>query len=109
MLEIVAESVSGVEVVLRQGEGSRRGGGPGVNQRRLNHVVFRLAAAHKTAAVLYHDVYFRPLVQVVTQVRKLLPHDGGGDDRIDLHAGNVAAAGRERPQHIPTATWSDDQ
>src|SRR5690242_18107402 len=45
----------------------------------------------------------------MTQVRKTLTHDRGGDDRIDLDAGNVFAAGSKRSTNIPTASRPDDQ
>ena len=91
--EVVAEGVGGVEVVFGEREGAGGGGGPGVHQGGLQHLVFVGAAADEAAAVFDEDVHVGAQVEAVAELGEALAHDGVGDDRVDLDAGDVVAAG----------------
>ena len=45
----------------------------------------------------------------LAQAEESLAHDGGGDDGVDLDAGDVVAAGSQRARHVPAAAGPDDQ
>src|SRR5216683_5477182 len=109
MGQVVVERISRVEIVLTESERARSGGGPGVHQRRLQHLIFFGAPAHKATAIFNEHVQFRTEIKTAAEIWKTLAHDRIGDDGIDLHRGDVVATLRERPSHIPTAAGSDDE
>ena len=65
MREVVVEGVRGVEIVFGERERAGGGGGPGVHQRGLQHLIFFRAAAHEGAAVLDEHVNFGTEIQAV--------------------------------------------
>ncbi len=70
MIQIVAECVGGVEIVFRKRERAGGGGGPGVHQGRLQHLIFFRTAPDKAAAVFDEQVHFGPEIEAVAQVRE---------------------------------------
>ena len=108
VLEILAEGLDGVQVVLAEGESSGRGGGPGIHQSHLHHVVPVAAVAHEGAPVADVHVHLGNLVEVVSVVGENPAHDVGGNDGIDLDAGDVQAAVGDGAQHIHSAARADD-
>src|SRR5579883_1189869 len=109
MQEIVTKSVRRVEVIFRQGEGTSGSRGPSIDQRRLQDLVSFAGATDEGAAVFDHNLHFRAEVEVVAIGGKLLAHDDIGDDRVDLNAGDVFAAGSKSPRDIPAAAGPNDQ
>src|SRR5207245_6728213 len=107
--EIVDESIRCIKIVFRKCKCACGGGGPGIDERRLQHLIFFAAAPYKAAPVFYHDVYVGTQINAAAQLRILLPHDGGGDDGINLDAGDVVAARGQRARHIPSAAGADDE
>ena len=73
MREVIAERVRGVEIVFGERERAGRGGGPGVHQRRLDHLVFILAAPHEAAPVFHLDVHIRTQIEAAAQLRETSP------------------------------------
>src|SRR5262249_53141028 len=109
MREVIAEGVDGVEVVLGKCERAGSSGRPRIDERRLNDLILLIAAADKAAAVFDMDVNLGPQVEAVAEIGEALAHDGVGDDRVDLDAGDVAAAAVEGARNVPSAARSDDQ
>ena len=109
MQQVIAESVAGVEVVFGEGECAGGGGGPGVDQGGLQHLVFVVAAAHEAAAILHVDVNLGAQIEIVAQPGEALAHDGVGDDAVDLDGGHIGAAAVKGARNVPPASGSDDQ
>ena len=107
--QVIAERVGGVEIVLRKREGAGRGGGPGIHQGGLHHLVFLLAAAHEAAAVFHEDAHVGAQIDAAALRPRTIAHHGGGDDGVDLDAGDIVAAGSQRAGHVPAAAGADDQ
>jgi hypothetical protein len=80
--QVIAEGVGGVEVVLGKREGAGGGGGPGIHQGGLQHLVLVGAAAHEAAAVLHENVDVGAQVEAPAEPGEALAHDGGGDDGL---------------------------
>ena len=109
MQQVIAQGVGGVEIVLREGECAGRGGGPGIHQGGLHHLILLVAAAHEAAAVFHEDVHVGTQIDAAALGHVAVAHDGGGDDGVDLDAGNIVAAGGQRAGDVPTAAGPDDQ
>src|SRR5436190_7020419 len=109
MREVIVERVGGIEIVLGERERTRRRGGPGVHERGLEDLIRVGAAANEAAAIFDVHVNVGAEIKASTQFGKALPHDGGGDDLIDLDGGHVVAAGSERARDVPTTPGADDQ
>ncbi len=109
VVQVLAERLGGVERVLGQGIGAGRRRRPGVDERRLDDVVFLTAAPHEAAAIV--DVHRDPAVGVdaARVVTKPVLHDVAGDDRIDFDAVDVPRAEHQGRQQVPAAAWADDQ
>src|SRR5258708_2206788 len=109
VFQIIAKGVGGVKVVLGEGEGASRSGGPGIHHGSLYHVVLFRTAPNEAAALLHHDVHFGPQVKSAAEVRRLLAHDGRGDYGIDLDAGYILAARGDGVHDIRTTAWTNDE
>ncbi len=109
MQQVIAEGVAGVEVVLGERERAGGGGGPGIHQGGLQHLIFVGAAADEAAAVLHVDVNLGTQIEIVAEPGEALAHDRVGDDAVDLDGGDIGAAAVEGARHVPAAAGSDDQ
>ncbi len=109
MPQVIAESIHRVEIVFRKRERAGGGGSPGIDQGRLQHLILRGAAAHEAASVFDVNMDVGPQVEAVAERGKALLHDGGGDDGIDFHAGDIVAAIGQRARHVPATAGPDDQ
>ncbi len=92
MIEIFAEGLDGVEIILAERECASRGRGPGVDQRHLHHIKMLRARAQKRSAVGHVNMNVRPIVEMLRVGGVALAHDGGGDDGIDFDPGHAGTA-----------------
>ncbi len=104
MVEIIAERVRRVKVVFRKSECPGGGGGPGIHQRGLQHLIFVLAAPYEAPPVLDKDMHLRPEIQIAAELPVFLAHHRVGDDRIDLNRSDVLAARTKRARNVPSPT-----
>ena len=108
MIEIFAKGFHGVQIVFTEGEGSRGGGGPGVDQSHLHDVKTLRSRTKERAAVGDVDVYFGTLVEVLRVVGIAFAHDRGGDDGVNLNGCHAGTAVRHGAQHVNSAAGPDD-
>src|SRR5260370_26443789 len=92
VIEIFAKGFDGVQIVFTEGEGSRSGGGPSVDQSHLYDVKTLRSRTKERAAVGDADVYFGTLVKVLRVVGIAFAHDGGGDNGVNLNARHARTA-----------------
>ena len=109
VIEIIAERINGIERVFGQRVGAGRGSGPGVDQRRLDHVVALRCSPHEAASVVHRDPDARVGVDAAGKLLKPVAHHIVGDDRIDLDAVHARRAEHQRRGEIPPAAGADDQ
>ena len=109
MREVIVERVGGVEIVFRKREGAGGGGGPGVHQSGLHHLILFDAAAHEGAAVFDWTPNSGPRIEPWLSRHEFVAHDVVGDDGIDLDGGDIVAAGGQRARDVLPAARADDQ
>ena len=109
MRKVIVECVGGVQIVFGKRESAGGRGSPGVNQCRLNHLIFFGAPPHEGSAVFLFDPHPRLEVDSMAVVGEFIAHDGVRDDGIDLHRGDIAAAAGQRASHVIASSGADHQ
>ena len=108
MFEVLLKSLHGIEIVFAQGKGAGCGGGPGIHQCHLHHVVLLPGVADERPPVAHVDMHIGPLIQVKRIVGVTATHDGVGDDGIDLDSGDAVTAVGHGAKHVHAASRPDD-
>src|SRR5579864_119170 len=109
VIEVLAKSVGGVEVILAECEGAGRGRGPGINQSHLDDVILFGGVANEGASVRNVDVHLGAVVEMIGEICVMTAHDRISDDGIDLDTGDAGASVRNRAQNVYTAAGADDR
>lgn len=107
-LQVEAEGLAGVEVVLGQGEGACGGGRPGVHEGQHNGVVAAGAAGDEAAAVVDHGHHTWLLVGAAAE----LTEDGVGrldDEGVQFDRRHLALAQGQGGGDITAPARADDE
>src|SRR3989449_10420828 len=109
VVEVLAESLYGVKVVLAEGKGPSRGGGPGVDQCHLDDVVSVPATANRRASVADANMDLGQVIKVGGGIGVPLAHDGGGDGGVNCNCGDIRAPAGQRAQYVDAAARANDR
>ncbi len=109
MVEVVIERFDRVERVLGERVGAGGGCRPGVDERRLDHVVAVRRPPHEAPAVVDRDSHARVRVDAAREAAKAVAHHVVGDDRVDLDAVHARRAEDERRGQVASAAGPDDE
>src|ERR1700686_5670490 len=103
VIKIFAKGFHGVQIVFTEGEGSRSGGSPGVDQSHLYDVKTLRSRTKKRAAVGDVDVYFGTLVKVLRVVGIAFAHDSRGDNGVNFNTRHDGSDVRHGAEEVNSA------
>ena len=107
-MEEGAPSFKGVEAVFAEAEGSRSGGGPGIDHAHLDEVKFFVGAGEPTAGVVDVELEVGDGAEVAEAAEDGVPGVEVDEDGVELDTGDVGDAEVVCGHDVSSATDADD-
>ncbi len=109
MVDVLAERLRRVERVFSQGVSACRRGGPGIHERRLDHVVTRGAPPDEAPSVIDVHGDARVGIHAAGVIAEPIEHHVARDDGVDFDGVHVPRPEYQRREKVAPATRTDYQ